>query len=80
MNRTMSLFNAMKALKVLGNMESHKEVIIKTPLTTTIEGPANSMSEIPQPHGIPMSMELYEVLIICLVAVCACYFFLNHVL
>ena len=63
----MSLFNAMKALKILGNMETHREVIIKTPLTTTIEGPANSMSEIPQPHGIPMSMELYEVPIMCFI-------------
>ena len=59
----MSLFNAMRALKILGNMETHKEVIIKTPLTTTIEGPANGVSEIPKPHGIPMSMELYEVLL-----------------
>jgi len=57
----MSLFNAMKALKMLGNMEMHKEVFIKTPLTTTIEGPANLVSEIPQPHGIPMSMQLYPV-------------------
>lgn len=56
----MSLFNAMRALKILGNMETHKEVVIKTPLTTTIEGPANGVSEIPKPHGIPMSMELYE--------------------
>lgn len=57
----MSLFNAMKALKILGNMETHKEQTIKTPLTTAIEGPANRVTEIPRPHGVPMSMELYEV-------------------
>ena len=55
----MSLFNAMKALKYLGNMDGYKEVIIETPLTTTIEGPANGVKDVPQPHGIPMSMMLH---------------------